>query len=549
VDSSTTREFDDKGNATKESFDKNNDGIVDAINTNTYDDKGNQTKTEYDKNADGTVDSSKTREFDDKGNATKVSVDKNNDGTVDAINTNTYDDKGNQTKTEYDKNANGTVDSSTTREFDDKGQVAKELLDKNNNGTTDAINTNTYDDKGNQIKTEYDKNADGTVDSSTTREFDDKGNATKESFDKNNDGIVDAINTNTYDDKEQKVKTEYDKTADGSPDKIETYEYNDMGRIVKVIEDRNADGVLEEGVDQYKTWQLNDKGYNEKTVVYEPSGEAKVSWTYTLDDFNSPLRVDTDNGNDGTIDGIKTFEYNDQHELIKLYVDNDNDGIMDKVLEFTDPNVTSYASYGRSVFKVIHDTNDDGKIDKISEYDIDGLHKNTLFKEDGVTVKATVEFENDSHGRVIKEIIDSNADDVTDRINTIIYDDKGKKEFLFRDDVADGFDGNADQVYAYKDATLTSDHSEGMQKLWLANSDVDVTISDEVLAQVANAENGNKVVVHHFKNATDTKLILDGDNFVKTAGTETIYGQDYVKYTDGADHTLVVDPDVTVTII
>ncbi|MDP8106031.1 hypothetical protein QJU39_10085 [Pasteurella atlantica] len=301
------------------------------------------TVTELDKDGDGIADT--TTEVITKGDCittTKVYTDSNDDGTQDSFveitnrlsgyvttetGTITHNTDGTQIiKYEVDKYSNNGQVSGRIDTLDAEGNVIKSEYDLNNDGRIDKTETKTYNDD-NTVKVAVDTYNDGKVDSVTIETYDSNGNIIKNEYDRDNDGVFEASDTRIYDDKNHLIVINHDTNNDGTTDSIDSREYDKVCNLSKQVLDRNADGQ-----DDYIILrEFDEKGWTTKTS-YDTNGDGTIEKSMTYERMplkGHSLKQFVDKGDDGSIDQINTFEYDDFGQVIKREYDYTNDGVVD----------------------------------------------------------------------------------------------------------------------------------------------------------------------------------------------------------------------------
>ena len=243
-------------------------------------------------------------------------------------------------------------------------------------------------------------------------------------------------------DSEGNYKEYSDNGLNGKIDTIEGFYVDDQGNIIKYASDKNANGIAER-IDEYE--------YNNDNELVKQI-----------------LKIDSDDN--GKLDEITTWYYNNQGNLTKFTSAKNANGIAEKIQEY------KFNKDGGLVKKTLKiDSDEDGKYESIvvNEYDLDGkLVKSTTDGEGGLCVfnyinddilksftcdhdkDGEVDFISeklfDSDGNVVQEMDDNNGDGNPERVVEHEYDSEGN--LLHSKTYCDyNSDGEIDKVYDKED--------------------------------------------------------------------------------------------------
>ncbi len=159
---------------------------------------------------------------------------------------------------------------------------------------------------------EIDYDEDGTVDRTSIRSF---------TYDANGNLITESRDGGELSD------------ADGTPDAIDTYTYDKQGNQLTLSKDYNGDGTA----DYIENFAYDDNGHllNITSDFYRSDGTVITNFATTSYDAEGNLdRKSFDFGNDGTIDDIESYTYDDNGNVLSLYQGN-NDGSINPLYTYT----------------------------------------------------------------------------------------------------------------------------------------------------------------------------------------------------------------------
>ncbi len=225
----------------------------------------------------------------------------------------------------------------------------------------------------------FDSARDGTIDSVTLYVYDPATlDLTRVEDDYDVDGEVDAITDYAWDSGGRITLTAYDLNGDGDPEIIETSEYDADGLYTRYTFD---DGYL-----SYVYTYVNEGGLRRHIDVdVSNDGTIDTVYDYTYDDLGRRTGFEGDTGLDGTIDYIATYAYADatgpDHTVT---YDQDGDGTAELLETFR------YDADGYVAFRETDDRDEDTL--EVAEYTYTAdADVSTWFSE--FTASAVVQYE------------------------------------------------------------------------------------------------------------------------------------------------------------
>jgi serralysin len=159
-----------------------------------YDAIGNVTRETVDRDANGVPEKITTHQYDDEGNRIheREELYSTEDGILYFVQINEYDSHGNQILYERDRDADGTSEEIIrhTYEYDAHGNVILMTRDEDADGTPEQVERHAYeyDSAGNLARLTNDFDGDGAPEWITTYQYDQYGNRTQEAADKDANG-------------------------------------------------------------------------------------------------------------------------------------------------------------------------------------------------------------------------------------------------------------------------------------------------------------------------------------------------------------------------
>lgn len=235
-------------------------------------------------------------------------------------------------------------------------------------------------------------------------------------YDNSADGHVDMRHINTYDEDGNKITFER-LNRELSLEQLFNWTYDDGGKVLSKETDNDGDGVID--FTEYYTY--NESG-NVLTHRMERSPVGPVRWTfiYTYDDEENLISKDYVVGEDGTIESSEFYTYDEDGMLLTI----------------------EYYLFGELDARMIYSYDESGNVlSRENDLLADGLidHRETFtYDEDGNLLREEIDYDAD-YDDTIEEIItymyddsgdvsvnhDTNADGVTDMIETFAHDTNG----------------------------------------------------------------------------------------------------------------------------
>ena len=372
---------------TKETFDYDNDAILDEITVSTYNDLGLLSSSKEDEDANGFFNNIEEYTYDDMGRRLSViwTEDYDEDGVFDGEGTEayTYDDRGEPLTETVTETGDDTYSGTRTYTYDEAGYLSKRVTEEDDgaddviderhtetwtynasggttafhresDGDADGIadssrdSTYTYDAAGHQLTyiDKRDHDGDGSFDDETSRTYtyDEDGNRIAELQTASGLNIYEISITSTYDGNGNRLTEhqENDSDIDGNPEyeADTTYNYDDADRPVltetDIKRDLDSDGTFEV-TEHIVEEQIYDEDGNRTELIRkeytdaDPDPEKIYYHTYTYNDQGQML-TDTearDSDGDDIVDNrdTETYTYSTEHgnKLTELY-EYDEDG-------------------------------------------------------------------------------------------------------------------------------------------------------------------------------------------------------------------------------
>lgn len=368
--------------------DVDNNGSIDQEEQSIVDHRGILERYLSDNDVDGVADYNSDAEFDDYGNLLssknytnglltrnlvaiydihgeqiQQTIDSNGDGRSNKIFNYVVDSYGNTIESTIDNEGDGKADTASYFQYNVQNQIIKTSNDNENNGSID--NHTFYDYEGTQeVKRSYDNDADDIIDSVTYFRYNSAGFLTLTENDFNNDGKINQKSETVYNENNELTLFRQDDDNNGTWDYIRTVSYNAAGLVIENITDNNGDGIFNnmtrysyDQQNQLLTYKFFSNGNTDtprtaSNYQYDEAGN-QVSFTrenngvinsinfYTFDDQGNRLSQSIDNGGDGTIDSKILYSYDEFGNLSKQENDNNADDKIDSV---------TYKEYSRISF-------------------------------------------------------------------------------------------------------------------------------------------------------------------------------------------------------
>jgi len=218
----------------------------------------------------------------------------------------------------------------------------------------DLVATYFYDSNGNMIKREMDYDDDGTVDAVGTFANDSNGNMIRCEWDINNDGNVNHVETYIFDSVGNMIKhkTEF---KDSGTVYVESYTYDSNGNMLTKVEGVDKDGIVTDNMVTTCIW-INRPSLFHLDNTGEPLDVTADFYWRNGDWAVSEVRYD--HFNDGTIELIKTYAYDNNGNMTQIKSDLDNDGTIERI------EIYAYDKNGIKIKREV-DQGNDGRIDLI----------------------------------------------------------------------------------------------------------------------------------------------------------------------------------------
>ncbi len=259
--------YDASGRVTKESTDRNGDGIADSEKTYTYDSQGRLSQI-----TDSATNITEQLSYDGQGNILTRSIRSSSAG---QLMQEAYSYAGNRlsnlavtrgtevSRTRYDYASNGKIASflqdvdgdgidDTRSSYTYSGDLPSVYTqDTNNDGTPDVVTTYSYDAQGNRRSVDIVSTAPDVSSQIGYFTYDAQKNLTRYEQDLHRDGRIDLIEDYRYNARNQRTRYRRDVNADGQWDFIAQYTYDANGNRTKMVEDSDGNGIAD------KVWEAS----------------------------------------------------------------------------------------------------------------------------------------------------------------------------------------------------------------------------------------------------------------------------------------------------
>lgn len=368
----------------------------------TYDANGFAKSYDKDSDGDGFIETSWESVNNDDGKRVTWSTDNDGDGLDDAAAQFTYNDAGKLHSYDYDGGADGFTNTSYILEYSNMDDGSYEVVTTGTQSYYPSLQTYTYEGERIATYTE-DTNHDGTIDYSQTTEFDADGNVARVLVDRDANGVDDlqfvALSLNDAGDIMQSQK----QTMAGEIISTTSYTYNAAGDVSLVTERNRADEITARTVNAYNDngdlqTQTSDNDFAEEngndsilTLLYDENGQRlggefealgnqneapeNLSTSLTWDAEGNVLSSNTDYGNDGDIDQSFEMTFNAEGNVLTRTTLGTGD---------TNADYRSIAVYGADD-KLKHETQDyyaDDTTDQVETLEWDDMGNATLYTMD-----------------------------------------------------------------------------------------------------------------------------------------------------------------------
>jgi len=221
-----------------------------------------------------------------------------------------------------DTGSDGTLDRETHWTLDDQGRAVREEFDSDANGTIDRLTEYGYEPDGvRRLSETVDEGVDGAVDSLVTWDYSVEGRE-QQLNDGNADGVSDWSVATFYDMDGKRLRVELDQDADGTPERTDAFTYQGE-LLVEEATDGDGDGIFERVTTVTYDGEYDDRRSGYVTVDGYGEGGRTVG-RYIYDDAGCQIRLDVDDGDDGTIDAVTRYTCDHEGRTIRTeYPDGD----------------------------------------------------------------------------------------------------------------------------------------------------------------------------------------------------------------------------------
>ncbi|MEM9317149.1 MAG: hypothetical protein AAGA95_21280, partial [Pseudomonadota bacterium] len=229
-----------------------------------------------------------------------------------------YDAAGNRIRIETDSDGDGQTDWTHTYSYDVSGKLLRETrLSSGSSPSTESVTTYRYNSAGLRTVLEQDLGADGSADNISSIYYDDDGRITRV--------------TQVF-------------SEDEIPGSETTYLYDAAGREIQIrssglLASPSLDGrrppIGYGPEDQFDpTLPYGGSSAEAALISISPTPQVRVTRFY----WNAAghiARRETDEGEDGSIDSITSYEYDEDAKLIRWRHDRNGDGSFEDVARYT----------------------------------------------------------------------------------------------------------------------------------------------------------------------------------------------------------------------
>jgi hypothetical protein len=298
----------------------------------------------------------------------------------------------------------------------------------------------------------------------------------------------------------------FDDNADEMPDQIVISEFDDTGRMLAIRIDENADGTFE----GFFEFEYDERGLVVGGAVNDSGMLRTVTIMYDID--HNPVRVETDENADGTLDEIVQAEYNEFGEVVAEREDSNADNIVDSIT------AREYDERGNEVLEA-RDDNANGVNDWLFSRQYDALDR--VIREDldsdgnGISERTTI-FEYDEGGNLVRTAIDANMDGTFEDVARQTYDADGNLIRSERDTDGDGmpnsietfeYDANGNEILSERDENADNIIDQRTTNTYDSEGNLIRTEFDE------NADDMIEQILHQTEfDAAGNVLRIESDN-------------------------------------
>lgn len=342
--------------------DNNGDGIVELITTTVYGSDGRLLSESLDfgtngRGADGSADSVTTYTYDANGNRTGQFLDRNLDGRFEYVLNSSFvfDDEGNLTITYTDGDINA-FQNTYVYEFDADGNFLKETIDGR------VTQEYTYDDVGNLVLFQ-----DKVQNTAIVYEYDASNRIISTARYDDDSGVPGYTETYEYDASGNFVGQEKIFSATGRRN-IETFTYDSAGNLVESYSETNVDDV-----DVGGDFPQFSRFSRRRVYEYDEAGNA-IRETLTQRNLK---------GGSGDLDFVYTYEYDEAGNFIK--------GTFAPSLT-SEPVTINYYDYdeaGRLTYEAF-DNGGEGNLDRITTYEFSDVVPTLVATNDSIAGESDI---------------------------------------------------------------------------------------------------------------------------------------------------------------
>ncbi len=375
-----------------------------------------------------------------------------------------------------DEGNNGSIDRKLTSEYDPNRLRTTKLYDADNDGNYDGTVRYSYNSENQLTKEDADIDDDGTVDYSTRFILNSSGNISKEEIsayvepktyensyiydnngklavakkDTNGDGVVDFQSRYFYGSGNELVREDFDSDNNGTINFTKHYDYvsDDGGNIIEITIRVVSDGNTFNFYTKFEYDYYGNKTKEERTGL-ELGRNRIISYYNTKKEL---IRNELDVNNNGSIDEVETFTYENGYNsaTVTKEHDADNDGIIDNRLVGT-----GFISGEKIMYHFKYDAGNDGSVDSFQEVTYDKSLKLISVRNDSDNDGKTESFllnTYDINGNKTGETLDVYAHMAKRNVHTYTYDNQGFKMTMTSDSI--GSDADYVETYIYNSENL-----------------------------------------------------------------------------------------------
>lgn len=345
------------------------------------------------------------------------------------------------------------------------------------------------------------------------------------------DGAVDeSENHLVFNARTNEIRYTLDTEGDGSPDRIETWRYNELGQAARHTIDEDADGILEE----VEKWIFDINGNQTDHIRMDGDGKIRFSQTQSYDEKGYLTKRLVDGDGNGNPDSTETWSYDDRGNAIELY--QEFNGIVRSVWHWSFDN-------NNNVTQQVLDLNADDSPDQIETwtYDDNKLPLSyTRVNRHGDTERREM-WQYNSHAKPLSLIIDNGSDGGILQQKMWTYDSNGKQITYSHDYNGDG-KADINESWEYDNGSRVVLHS--------VDSDGD-GVSDSIehwsydsAGNKASYKLGDGAFSKYWRYDTDGALVSVTTSYNVIEVTDMIIYQGYGGEPDFEGASYAVRPDI-----